>query len=613
MWEKIKISWSFLNKREKRNYILLIIGRIITNVLDLAGIGAIGLLIMAVASGRIEFSLGSFYTLEIEETPIELIIGLIIFSALSFLFKALTGLALAYASLWLLVGIEVRSSKRVLDFLLNGSLGEMRQYSRSDIQFASGMSTGAMFSGLLGAVSSMITEIALMAMIVTMFFLTDPVAAIVITLYIFAFIAVVQWIIGNRLRDIGKHVARGTVATGTAVLDAVESFKEVSVLKRQPFFLGKFVSARMLLAKTRSQELFLRAVPRIVIEQSLMLGVLGFVGWQLAYGDISAGLASVGVFIVGSVRLMGAILPIQNSYASLKSTHLKADMAIEILAKYRARQLDQASARRQEKIAALEEDEELGEASENPGTGVSIELRNVSYRYPDSDEYAVRDVTLRVEPGQFVAIVGPSGAGKTTLADLMLGLHLPTEGTALIDGIAPQELRRAQPGLISYVPQKPGMVSGTIAENVALGVEPDKIDRDRIYECLALAGLQDVIDQAPRGIDSDLGKQTDALSGGQLQRLGLARALYPNPRVIILDEATSALDAKVEAEVSQNIRSLRDAVTVVVIAHRLSTIQHADCVYAMDGGRVIGEGPFKKLRKEVPMIEEYVKLMSFDD
>lgn len=613
MWEKIKISWSFLNKREKRNYILVIMGRVFTNGLDLVGIGAIGLLVMAVASGRIEFSLGSFYTLEIEETPIELIIGLIILSAASFLLKALSALALSYASLWLLVGIEVRSSKRVLDFLLNGSLGQLRQYSRGDIQFASGISTGAMFSGLLGAVSNMITELALMLMIVTLFFLTDPVAAIVITLYIFAFIALVQWIIGDRLKQIGRDVTKGSIATSTAVLDAVESFKEVSVLKRQPFFLGRFVSARMLLARTKSQELFLRAVPRIVIEQSLMLGVLGFVGWQLAFGNLSAGLASVGVFIVGSVRLMGAILPIQHSYASLKSTHLKADMAIEILQKYRARQHDEASARKLERIQALEEDEEIGEPELNPGTGVSIELDNVSYRYPDSEEDAVHGITLRVEPGQFVAFVGPSGAGKTTLADLMLGLHQPTQGVALIDGMPPQEVRRTRPGLISYVPQKPGMVSGTIAENVALGVDTDQIDRDRVYECLKLAGLQDVIDQSPLGIDSDLGKQSDALSGGQLQRLGLARALYPNPRVIILDEATSALDAKVEAEVSQNIRSLRDQVTIVVIAHRLSTIQHADCVYALHEGHIIGQGPFKKLRKEVPMIEEYVKLMSFDE
>ena len=588
---------------------MLALGRIFNNVLDLVGIGSIGLLVMAVASGRIDFSVGPF-SIQIEETPFSLIVTLVALSAGAFLFKALFGLALAYANLWLLAGIEVRNSKRVLDHLLNGSLGDLRKYSRGDIQFATGLSTGAMFGGLLGSVSSMITEIFLMLMIVGMFFLVDPVAATAISLYIFAFIVIIQFIIGKKLKEIGRAVMKGSIATSTAVLDAVESFKEVSVLRRQTHFLGKFTIARMLLAKTKARELFLRTVPRIVIEQSLMLGVLGFVGWQVLFGDITSNVASVGVFIAGSVRLMGAILPIQNSYASLKSTHIKADMAIEILEKHRDKRgdPDTRKARR-----ALREQPLLTGIREQSGGGVSITATDVSYAYPDAAEYAVKGVSLEVKEGDFVALVGPSGAGKTTMADLLLGLHRPTDGTVLIDGRSPVEVRQTDPGLISYVPQKPGMVAGTIGENVALGVDEDKIDRDQVHRALELAGLKDVIDSIPGGIDSDLGKQSDALSGGQLQRLGLARALYPNPRVIILDEATSALDAKTESEVTKNIRSLKNEVTIVVIAHRLSTVQHADCVYAMEGGKVVGSGPFKKVRKEVPMIEEYVQLMSFED
>jgi ATP-binding cassette subfamily C protein len=157
------------------------------------------------------------------------------------------------------------------------------------------------------------------------------------------------------------------------------------------------------------------------------------------------------------------------------------------------------------------------------------------------------------------------------------------------------------------------MVSGTIAQNIALGIPDEKIDEDWVWECLRLAALDEVVHGMPGGIHSSLGKQSDQLSGGQLQRLGLARALYPKPRLVILDEATSALDAGSEAAVSKNIRELGDRVTLVVIAHRLSTIQHADTVYVVDEGKVIASGPFKKLRKTVPMIEEYVRLMSFDD
>ena len=209
--------------------------------------------------------------------------------------------------------------------------------------------------------------------------------------------------------------------------------------------------------------------------------------------------------------------------------------------------------------------------------------------------------------------MGPSGAGKTTLADLILGLNSPDQGTIALDGVDPKMLRLSAPGIISYVPQKPGMVSGTILENVALGVPIGEVDETWARECVRLAALDGVVDSLPNGINENLGRQSDKLSGGQIQRLGLARALYPRPRLIILDEATSALDAGSEAAVSKNIRDLGDAVTLVVIAHRLSTIQHADCVYVIDEGKVVASGAFKILRKSVPMIEEYVRLMSFDD
>ena len=156
------------------------------------------------------------------------------------------------------------------------------------------------------------------------------------------------------------------------------------------------------------------------------------------------------------------------------------------------------------------------------------------------------------------------------------------------------------------------MVSGTIAENVALGESAETIDGDRVWDALEKAELADFVRSLPNGIHSDLGKQSDSLSGGQKQRLGLARALYPNPRLLVLDEATSALDAGTEASISVTIEKLESAVTVIVIAHRLSTIQHADVVYVVEDGRISAEGTFSEVRKKVPLIEEYVRLMAIE-
>jgi len=209
--------------------------------------------------------------------------------------------------------------------------------------------------------------------------------------------------------------------------------------------------------------------------------------------------------------------------------------------------------------------------------------------------------------------VGPSGAGKTTLVDLLLGLHNPDTGSVAIDGIDPRVLREESPGLLSYVPQRPGLVSGSIAQNVALGVPSPEIDEVAVLQALEKAQLGELITTIPGGIHASLGSHADSLSGGQIQRLGLARALYTNPRLIILDEATSALDAATEASIAHAIQSLGSATTVIVIAHRLSTIQHADTVFVMDNAHVVASGTFKEIRKKVPMIEEYVRLMSFDN
>lgn len=584
----------------------------VANVFDLAGIAAIGLLVMAVASGSIDFNLGGLYRITIDETPPSLIATLVVIAAGAFLLKALFNLVLQLVQVRYMAGIEVNASTKIADYLLGGTLGDLRRFSQADIQYAVNASTGAMYGGVLSAVSNIIVESTLMLMILGTFFLVNPVAALVVGVYLVVIVTIIQWVIGNRLKQIGRDVNKGTVASTASMLDAVKSFREVAVFKKQDFFLSRYAEARWLLAKTKSTSVVLSNVPRLIIEQGLMIGVLGFVSWQILAGDVATGLASVGVFVVGSVRIIGAVMPIQNSYSGLKTTVVKAELAVQLSAEIK----DSSSAREamRKKLESAPPLENFAvESSGSNQLGLGVELSGVSFKYPDGEEPVVSGINLSAKPGGFIAFIGPSGAGKTTLADLVLGLNVPDEGSVLIGGRDPLEIREKHPGLISYVPQKPGMVSGSIAQNIALGVADEDIDDHWVWECLRMAALDEVVRQLPDGIHSSLGKQSDQLSGGQLQRLGVARALYPKPRLIILDEATSALDAGSEAAVSKNIRDLGDSVTLIVIAHRLSTIQHADCVYVVDEGKIIASGPFKTLRKTVPMIEEYVRLMSFDD
>ena len=236
----------------------------------------------------------------------------------------------------------------------------------------------------------------------------------------------------------------------------------------------------------------------------------------------------------------------------------------------------------------------------------------MSFQYAISDGPAIHNATFKIEPGEQVALIGPSGAGKSTIADLMCGVLTPLNGTIEVlqqDLLSTPKSRNS----VSYVPQKPGVVTGTVADNVALGFEPGEFDESRVWDALESANLKQVIEALPKGIYSDLGNYQDGLSGGQIQRLGLARALYSNPGLLVMDEATSALDAQSEAEIARALNQMRGKVTVVLIAHRLNTVQHADKVFLIDQGKVLDSGTFKELLGRNPSLERLVQLMKVDE
>jgi ATP-binding cassette subfamily C protein len=241
---------------------------------------------------------------------------------------------------------------------------------------------------------------------------------------------------------------------------------------------------------------------------------------------------------------------------------------------------------------------------------IGVEFKNVSFSYPDSKDAAVRNLNFSFQPGSQVALMGPSGAGKSTIADLICRVIKPTEGEINLVGFESNQSTQKSLGSVSYVPQKPGLVSGTIADNVALGVESEEINRGRVFESLELSHLGTLINQLPEGIDTPLGKLQDGLSGGQIQRLGLARALYSRPGLLVMDEATSALDAESENEINRALDEMRGRVTVILIAHRLNTVQRSDIVFLVEEGKITAAGTFPELLKSNETVQSLAKLMS---
>lgn len=599
------VSWSLLSRGEKIRFAVRAIVRILLNGLDLVAVGLMGLLGAITATGLSgqNLEIFGFQVPAPNSTNVVYLIAII-----AFLFVLKGGLAIIF-SRWtaiFLASVEIKNSAKITRYLFSGSLQRLRRYSRSEVNFLVSVSTSATFSGVLGAMTTLVIEGVLLLSIFTVFIAVDWLAAILISAYFAALIMVLQASTAKRYLNSGKAIERSSIDGGNSILEMVDGFREIAVLSKQDFFLTRFVEAQKLASRTGVTLQILKSVPRYVAESGLILGALGFITWQLSRGSLAEGLLALGIFLSGSFRMMGAILPLTQIWNNLRVSQKWVTSAQEILVKLQDEPelLDSNIYSRVQTSAK--------EARRAPGPGLAVEISEVCFTHVDADEETLRSVSLTAPAGSYVAIVGPSGAGKTTLVDLLLGLYRPYSGRVLIDGTEPEQLRAEKPGLMAYVPQRPGLVSGSIAENVALGVGSSEWDESMIWHALETAQLADHVRRLPLGIHSDLGNHSDAMSGGQIQRLGLARALYTAPRLVILDEATSALDASTEASITRSLQALGNETTVIVIAHRLSTIQHADTVYVMDGGKILDFGTFPEIRRRVPLVEEYVKLMSFD-
>lgn len=600
------VSWSLLSRREQFFFVLRAGARLALNGLDLVAVALMGLLGAITATG-ISGQSFELFGLTLPQPTASNVVALV--SAVAFLFVVKGGLAILFTR-WtsvFLAGIEIKNSAKIARHIFGGLLPTLRTYSRSEIGFLVGQSTNAAFSGVLGAATTLLIEGALFLSIFVMFMFVDFLAAVAIGVYFAVLVFLLQRTTSRRFVMAGRSMRQGTVGSGGSILEMADAFREIAVLSKQDFFLSRFIEARKLAARTSVRVQVMQAMPRYITESGLIFGALGFLIWQLSAGSLGEGLLALGIFLAGSFRMMGALLPLQHLWNQLRQSQDWVTMAQDVLVKLREKS---------EPLSADIYSPTLSSAQEEAprkSIGFEVTLSDVSFQHEGSESLAVDGVSVRVKPGQLVAIVGPSGAGKTTLVDLILGLYKPSSGTVAVDGISPVELREMMPGRISYVPQKPGLVNITIADNVALGEQESKRDEQKVWEALERAQLAEHVRTLPDTIYSDLGSHSDQMSGGQLQRLGLARALYSSPNLVVLDEATSALDAVTEASIAEVIRNIGSQTTVIVIAHRLSTIQHADQVHVMDAGRILASGTFKQVRQRVPMIEEYVRLMSFDD
>jgi ABC-type multidrug transport system fused ATPase/permease subunit len=327
----------------------------------------------------------------------------------------------------------------------------------------------------------------------------------------------------------------------------------------------------------------------------VILGGVAIAGFQFLINDASRAVATLAIFIAAGTRIAPAVLRVQQGAIQIKGNLAVATPSLDLIDELENTNLLKSS------------DSEF--RTNHEGFIASISIRNCFFQYPGAIKPAVNDASIEVKKGEVVVFVGSSGAGKSTIVDLLLGVLEPDIGTISISNSSPRKVFEEWPGAVAYVPQDVLIFNGTIRENIALGFEPTSIPEEALLDALEKAQLLDYVRTLPGGLDSEVGDRGARMSGGQRQRLGIARALLTQPQLLVLDEATSALDGETESNIAEGVQSLRGDVTVVMIAHRLSSVRNADKVIYLHEGRVEFVGTFEEVRAAVPDFDRQASLM----
>jgi ATP-binding cassette subfamily C protein len=596
-----------MSPKERSNWYFLTGLRALLSLLDLIGILAIGFVVTSTAIFLTEGSnpdrvldVAGLQISAVNAQTLPWVAGLVL--AL-FLLKALFSILLLRKAAYFVAKIEARAARTIAEIALGGDLGSARERSREDVMFAVQAGSPAAFNIILNAANTFLTEGTLFALICVGFFLVNPAATFAAILYFGLVAVLIQFFLGSLMTRAGEISSKSTVDANTAISDLISVFRELLVARKQHKYIDGIYGARLAAAESSANTYFLNGMPRYIIEASLLVGVTLFVLAQALTGDIVSAAGTLGVFLTGGFRLTASLLPLQSALLTIKAFTPAAKSAHTVLAESKA---GRTKANNDLEAYELEENK----AKARPA---SVVFENVSFKYADATTDALSGVSFEIQPGSQVGLIGPSGAGKSTIADLMCGVLAPTSGIIRINTDNSHGVEAHTNVTVGYVPQRPGMVSGTIAENVALGETHNEINREAVKAALDAANLTETINGLSEGIDTQLGKLQDGLSGGQMQRIGLARALYLKPGLLVMDEATSALDAKSEGEIRKALDAMKGKVTLVIIAHRLNTIQHVDEVFYLEQGRISDSGEFQDLVSRNPSLARTVSLMKVDE
>jgi ATP-binding cassette, subfamily B, bacterial PglK len=583
----------FIISAKKVDLVLIVFLFVVTSLLDAIGIGLIGPFIgLAVKPETIENNafISSTYTylgLQSVKQFISLLglVVVIIFGFKSFVYYRIQHYVLKFCyaqQIWLRMRLLHTYLSLPYTFYLRTNSAHVIQ----TIGHESANFTAAIAIPLLNSIANAFVLVVLLLLMVR----TDLLATVsimgllVITILPFHYFR-------HKVSRWGMESQESNMETIRVINHAIGGLKVTKLIGCESYFENQLAAQAKKYARAASLAHSFLQLPRIVVETLLITFVVGFVSLSLVLVERSDSLVSVlSIFAIASVRIIPSASQLISCMGVLRNNEPTLNRIYLDL-----KELEKPDAVRQIAMSRDRNSTSNLKSHQTQSFDREIVIDGINYCYPQADRNSLTDTSLIIRKGESIALIGRSGAGKTTLVDVFLGLLIPQSGDIQVDGLSVYNDMRSWQNLIGYIPQSVFLMDDTIEQNIAFGVPADLIDPQKLDSAIEMAQLSELMTQLPDGTRTFVGENGVRLSGGQRQRIGIARAIYHDREILVLDEATSALDNETESLISEALRQLGRTKTIIVIAHRLTTVEHCDRIYEMNDGKIIRHGSYKEI------------------
>lgn len=597
-----------LSRRTRVALVLYIVGALLISTLDLLGVAVILPLIQVLMSeGHYTGYLATLHGLfgNPGDQAFIVILGVVLIAA--FVGKAIAALTIKWFSTRYLMRKEVELSAAIMYKYQLEPYEVHKTRSFPEVMRDVNAATGDAFNKVLSGSLSFLSEGCTVLFITIMLLVLYPGVTLAAVAYFGVIAFVMQRSLASQNERIGQEVLDWSYQLQRTIVRAVYGFREVKLYGQERPANRDFQKSRLGIADAGRRGNYFGEVPKYLLEVVFVIGLCLIIMLFALTNPAAQVISAIAVFGAACIRILPSIVRLVATAGIIRSgraglTRMN-DLLDETTELYGPEGYQGLLRRVDEELP-----EDGGRSHPKAAHASDLVVDDVHFQYQDASQEVVKGVSFTVPAGTSLALCGGSGAGKTTVVDIMLGLMKPTAGSVTYGDLQVKDSYEEWFRKISYVPQDVFLLDDTLSANIAFGIPAEEVDEERIQDVIRRVDLQDLVAGLDHGLDTLVGERGTRLSGGQRQRVGIARALYTDPEIIFFDEATSALDNETERKITETVNKLAGEVTTVIVAHRLSTVRHVDHLLFMEDGRISAEGTFEEVQAQSPQFAELVRL-----